>query len=123
MPNSTGDNTIFPKYEFNKTAYIAYCQAKFGLTPDFAYPLSEYGGMNVGRDFKDYSNIIFSNGELDPRMAGGVTEYITLKLPYYLIKGAAHYQDLRLPNAADSEDLIRVRNHEILDLQSWIDEY
>jgi lysosomal Pro-X carboxypeptidase len=67
---------------------------------------------------------VFSNGNLDPWKAGGVTEYINLKLPYYIIQGGAHHLDLRLPNEADvGTDVFRVRAHAANDLQSWIEAY
>ena len=65
--------------------------------------------MNLTQDFKSYSNIFFSNGELDPNMAGGVTEFVNVKLPYAVIKGGAHHLDMRLPNIEDPEDLKWVR--------------
>jgi len=124
MPDSTGDGTMFIKQEFDKAAYTKGCQTNYGLTPDYGWPMREFGGANVARDFKHYSNIVFSNGELDPWIAGGVTEYINLKLPYYIIQGGAHHLDLRLPNDADAgTDVARVRDHESRDLRSWIDEY
>jgi hypothetical protein len=63
--------------------------------------LDNFGGYDYTKDFKAYSNIIFSNGELDPWMAGGVTKYTNLDTPFYVIKNAAHHLDLRLPVDSD----------------------
>ena len=123
MPFSCGDGTMFQKFAFNETDYIQGCETKYGLKPDFSWPMKEFGGANIARDFKHYSNIIFSNGNLDPWIAGGVTEYINLKLPVYIIQGGAHHLDLRLPNEGDCPDVVRVREHETKDLRRWIDEY
>lgn len=117
QPSSTGDGTMFIKSEFDFAAYTKECSDSYGLTPDYTWVVREYGGANIARDFKHYSNIVFSNGNLDPWKAGGVTEYINLKLPYYIIQGGAHHLDLRLPNAADAgTDVERVRAHETKDL-------
>jgi len=124
MPNSTGDNSMFLKFSYDYAKNTASCNTQYGMSPDYEWAVREFGGRNIEKDFSGYSNIIFSNGNLDPWIAGGVTEFIGLKLPYYIIQGGAHHLDLRLPNDVDKgTDVERVRNHEILDLESWIGEY
>jgi lysosomal Pro-X carboxypeptidase len=44
------------------------------MTPKYDWALDFFGGRNIVRDFSSYSNIVFSNGDLDPWSAGGVTE-------------------------------------------------
>ena len=86
--------------------------------------MTNFGGYNLTQDFKAYSNIIFSNGELDPWKNGGVTEYVGTKLPFFLIKGGAHHLDLRLPNAVDKgTDVEWVRNQEAAIIENWIRGY
>jgi len=124
MPNSTGDNSMFLKFTYDYAANTKSCNDQYGMSPDYLWAVREFGGANIASDFAGYSNIIFSNGNLDPWIAGGVTEFIGLKLPYYIIQGGAHHLDLRLPNEVDvGTDVERVRNHEILDLESYIEEY
>ena len=128
MPNSTGTNSMFLNYTFNYTLNTQICQDKYGLTPDYDWALTEFGGYNVTRDLYGYNNIIFSNGELDPWRAGGVEgdQYflINLDLPYYVIKGGAHHLDLREPTPEDKgQDVEWVRNHEIIDMEQWITAY
>ena len=71
---------MFIEDPFNYTAYTEFCQSTYGLTPNYDWALNIFGGFNLTRDFKSMSNIIFSNGELDPWRAGGVYEYINLYL-------------------------------------------
>jgi len=123
MPNSTGNASMFLEYKFDFTANTAACGDQYGMSPDYLWAVREFGGANIARDFSGYSNIIFSNGNLDPWKAGGVTEFIGLKLPYYIIQGGAHHLDLRLPNEKDPADVTRVRAHETKDLASWILDY
>ena len=75
------------------------------------------------RDFKYYSNIFYSNGELDPWSAGGVTVQPNDDLPMYMIKGAAHHLDLRLPNDEDGDDVKAARVEEAKWIDKWVREY
>ena len=72
MPNGTGDASMFLPYTYNYTENTKLCQEMYGLTPDYDWALTEFGGYNIQRDLKAYSKIIFSNGMLDPWRAGGV---------------------------------------------------
>jgi len=128
MPNSTGTDSMFIPYTFDYQANTQSCQDQYGLTPDYRWALREFGGYNITRDLKHYSNIVFSNGELDPWRAGGLQgdQYfeVNLKLPYYVIKGGAHHLDLRLPTPADhGTDVEWVRQQEAENLENWIIEY
>ena len=53
----------------------------YGLTPNYQWALDNFGGYDYTKDFVDYTNIIFSNGELDPWMAGGVTSWTNIYTP------------------------------------------
>jgi len=71
------------------------------MTPQFDWALDYWGGRNPKKDFVSASNIIFSNGELDPWQAGGVLSKINDDIVNIYIESSAHHLDLRLPNAAD----------------------
>jgi lysosomal Pro-X carboxypeptidase len=81
MPTSMGFDSMFLTEPFNYTAYTEKCQAMYGLTPNYQWALDNFGGFNYVNDFKSYSNIIFSNGDLDPWKAGGVTQWVNIDLP------------------------------------------
>jgi len=72
MPNSTGDTSMFFPETFVPADFTKSCQDEYNLTPDYDWALREFGGWDVKQDLKSYSNIVFSNGELDPWRAGGV---------------------------------------------------
>lgn len=101
MPTSMGKNSMFLEEPTDYDAVVKMCQETYGLTPDFEWALRTFGGYDQMRDFKYYSNIIFSNGDLDPWKAGGVTVQVKDSLPMINIPGAAHHLDLRLPNEVD----------------------
>lgn len=70
------------------------------------------------------TNIYFTNGANDPWSTLSLAEKngnaINSKLTYSLIEGAAHCDDLRTPNATDSESLINARNTMMNLLQIWL---
>lgn len=128
MPTSMGlaNSSMFVKTDstFDYDGYTAECEKTYGLTPKYDWALQTFGSYDYTRDFKDYSNIIFSNGKLDPWMAGGITDYIgKLELPVYLMNQAAHHLDLRLPNKDDPPDVVWVREQEAEIIGQWIADY
>lgn len=116
---------MFLPQPWNPDEFAADC-AKMGLKPQFDFILDSFGGRNVNLDFMHASNIIFSNGDLDPWRAGGVMEG-TLKnnkdVIVRLIKGGAHHLDLREPNEKDPADLTAARTDFTKAIQGWIDAY
>ena len=94
------------------------------MTPNYAWALDNFGGYDYKKEFKSYSNIIFSNGERDPWMAGGVTDHVNLDLPFYVIKDAAHHLDMRLPVDEDKgTDVEWVRQQEAALIGKWVLDY
>ena len=85
--------------------------------------MDNFGGMNITQDFAHHSNIIFSNGVLDPCRSGGVQQYVNNDLPFFIIQGGAHHTDLREPHPADSESLTWVRQQEMELIGKWIRDY
>lgn len=57
---------FWPPEEWDEGEYTLYCEAEFGMTPQFNWALDYWGGRNPKKDFASLSNIIFSNGALDP---------------------------------------------------------
>lgn len=57
---------------YNPTEAAQDCMDQFGVVQQPGFSLDYFGGRNPRLDFKDHTNIIFSNGSLDPWHAGGV---------------------------------------------------
>lgn len=125
MPFASNSTTsMFPPAEWDKTTNSAYCLESTHQDPQYEWALKYFGGMKPEKDFMKASNIIFSNGELDPWKAGGVTslpdndQCLTL-----LIENSAHHLDLRLPNEADPSTVTEARQTEMEWIAKFIDQY
>jgi len=84
------------------------------------------GGNDIQRDFQSVSNIIFSNGELDPWRAGGLNDQIVGndKILVQFISQAAHHLDLREPNDEhDPQSVKDARTAQVKAMRGWIHEY
>ena len=115
--------SMFPAAEWNEKENTAQCEAEYGESPQYNWALTYFGGKNPKKDFMHASNIIFSNGTLDPWHAGGVLEQVSKETISIFIENSAHHLDLRLPNAADPESLTAARKTETEWIAKWIDQY
>ena len=86
---SNGKIDMFEKQDWDPVAYRDKCYEQFKIKPREEWQLIKYGGSS--HDFKDYSNIIFSNGDLDPWSSGGVMNDVNEKIKALLIEQGAHH--------------------------------
>jgi lysosomal Pro-X carboxypeptidase len=111
---------------WDKAAFIENCNATYQQIPKFDWALDFFGGRNASKDFAFASNIVFSNGELDPWHAGGVTKNITADTIALFIKGGAHHLDMRAPNPEDPVgpgSVTEARAVEAMYVKKWVEEY
>lgn len=106
---SDADTSMFPTAQWNTTTNSAYCYATTRQLPQYEWALKYFGGIKPEKDFMKASNIIFSNGSLDPWQAGGIVEPLNDQCLSLFIENSAHHLDLRLPNEADPESLTEAR--------------
>eukprot|EP00026_Physarum_polycephalum_P008424 Phypoly_transcript_08509.p1 GENE.Phypoly_transcript_08509~~Phypoly_transcript_08509.p1 ORF type:complete len:498 (+),score=83.60 Phypoly_transcript_08509:63-1496(+) len=114
--SANGINDMFPPAPFDLDQLTQYCQKTWGVTPRPDWIPTYFGGQNISAA----SNIIFSNGQLDPWMGGGVTKTINPTLYAILIEQGAHHLDLRAPNPLDPPSVIAARQMEIALLKKWL---
>ena len=69
------------------------------------------------------SNIVFSNGLLDPWAAGGVLHNISATVIALLLPSGAHHSDLMFSNAADGADVVAARSVHRAHMRQWIRAY
>ena len=71
--------------------YSAKCEKKWKVKPRPLMAPLIYGGKNISSS----SNIVFSNGLLDPWSTGGITKSLSDSLVAIIIPEGAHHIDLR----------------------------
>lgn len=120
MPMCSNNDDMFENENWNFTKYTEQCNKKWGVRvsrPDLA--ILEYGGRNL----KTASNIVFSNGLLDPWSSGGVLHNVSDSVLAVIIPDAAHHLDLRARNDADPRSVIHARKTHKRMIHSWLRQF
>lgn len=117
--NGTASDMFIPK-AWNFTEYSDECFKKFKVRPRSAgqEAITNYGGSRIGQA----SNIIFSNGLLDPWSGGGIfNPPITAREVYsFIIPEGAHHIDLRAANKDDPDSVTELRRQYVQIFKKWI---
>jgi len=110
---------MFEKAPWNETEVIEICQAKWKVKPRVKMADIMYGA----RELHGASNIIFSNGLLDPWSSGGILRSVSKSVIALLIPEGAHHLDLRGANEKDPQSVREARQIERKFIKKWIDQY
>ncbi|CAM9219135.1 unnamed protein product [Ectocarpus sp. 6 AP-2014] len=121
MPMSTdGKRDMFWRSDWDPVAQAAQCMEQFGVSPGEGWGAAEYGGYDA---WSQVTNVVFSNGRLDPwsgmgvvdqRRAGGGVEVI-------MMDQAAHHLDLFFEHPLDPQDVLDARRVEMDFVERWVD--
>ncbi|XP_021718453.1 lysosomal Pro-X carboxypeptidase-like isoform X2 [Chenopodium quinoa] len=125
MPMSSDpEKSMFPIFNFNKTYEEERCIRSYGVKPRFRWITTEFGGHDFKTTWKNSgSNIIFSNGLLDPWSGGSVLQNVSESLVALVTEEGAHHLDLRASTPNDPDWLVQQRVSEIRLIKGWIDDY
>lgn len=114
-----GVRDMWLPYEWDFDAFAKGCQQQWGVTTRKHWAISQFGGFNISAA----SNIVFSNGGLDPWSGYGVLKSPSPSIKTVFIDEGAHHLDLRWANPLDPQSVIDARNVHKKEIQKWMDEY
>lgn len=121
-PNGTTD-MFWDAGGFNASWVRSFCRGQFGERgplPGFRTLPLLFGASAA--DFQaGASNIIFSNGLLDPWSSGGFLDDLSASLPALVIPDGGHHVDLYWTDPADPPSYGAVRTKERQILARWVD--
>ena len=110
-------------FTFSMQAANEACEKYYGVVPRPAWTEMHFGGYAIGDGLTGASNIIFSNGLLDPWHGGGFLKQTKESLPVLIMPHGAHHLDLRGSHADDPPDVTETRQIECQIMEGWIREY
>ncbi|XP_048773111.2 lysosomal Pro-X carboxypeptidase-like isoform X2 [Ostrea edulis] len=113
---SNGKTDMFEKSDWNFKSYSEGCLETWKVKPDIDWLETQYWGKNLS----SASNIIFSNGLLDPWSSGGVLKTQSDSVVAVVIPNGAHHLDLRGANKKDTPDVISARELEKKYITKWL---
>ena len=113
---SDGVNDMFQPEPWNLEKYSDRCFKKWKVRPRAMMAPLIYGGKNITAS----SNIVFSNGLLDPWSTGGVTKSLSDSLVAIIIPEGAHHLDLRGQDPNDPSSVVKARELEKQFIQKWL---
>ncbi|KAL4218974.1 Dipeptidyl peptidase 2 [Mactra antiquata] len=116
VPGSNNITDMFPKMPWTDDMRNDYCYKKWKVIPRDDWSEAEFWGRDIGTA----TNIVFSNGDLDPWRGGGVLKSIGSSIQAITINGGAHHLDLRGQNPFDPISVIAAREVEKQNIRKWI---
>lgn len=116
---STGQYDMFETSPWDLISLAKTCNEKWKQQPQPFLALKEYGG----KDISSATNIVFSNGMLDPWSSGGIMRNMSRSVVAIIIPEGAHHLDLRATNLNDPISAIIVRKFHKYNIRTWIRQY
>ena len=109
----------------NATRESDRCHATWGVRPHASWAQTSFGGRAAfASATSSASNVVWSNGDLDPWSRLGVTRTLSeaRALAAVPVKGGAHHLDLMWSRADDIQSVVDARELEREWIRRWIDE-
>ncbi|XP_047531131.1 lysosomal Pro-X carboxypeptidase [Vanessa atalanta] len=116
---TTGTYDMFEPKPWDFTKYADDCYKKYNVYPRPQGARVEYGGAKL----QAASNIVFSNGLLDPWAGGGILNSISSSVTAVVIIDAAHHLDLMPSSPYDPASVKMARNIHRQNIDKWIRQF
>ncbi|CAK1544360.1 unnamed protein product [Leptosia nina] len=116
---TTGKDDMFEPSPWNFTTYSEDCHKKYNVYPRPDSARIEYGGDRL----QAASNIVFSNGLLDPWVGGGILNSISKSVTTVVIIDGAHHLDLMPSTQSDPASVQMARSIHRQNIDKWIREF
>ncbi|KAJ1463251.1 peptidase S28 [Pelagophyceae sp. CCMP2097] len=116
-----GAGDMFWPRSYDLEAITKHCRKALGVSPRPEWIETLYGGAAVGgASWKSTTNIVFSNGLLDPWSAVGVLESLSDSVIAVVIPQGAHHLDLFFSHASDPPSVLQARKDELSQVERWV---
>lgn len=112
-----GVHDMFWQENFSLPDIAAHCLDKYGIRPRPDWIKVQYGG----RSLSSASNIVFTNGLLDPWSSGGVMANVSGTAVAVVLPNGAHHLDLFFSDPRDPPDVVRARALQREHIARWCD--
>nr|VZI43284.1 unnamed protein product [Spirometra erinaceieuropaei] len=117
---ANGETDMFKPQAWDPLDFSDRCEAKFGVRPRMSWADVNFWGKNL----HSLTNVIFSNGDLDPWSAFGVLEGSQApNVDIIRIAFGAHHLDLRGSHPNDTSEVQYARAMEKVIIEKWIREW
>ncbi|XP_063241210.1 lysosomal Pro-X carboxypeptidase isoform X2 [Bacillus rossius redtenbacheri] len=113
-----GVEDMFEPAKWDLSTFSDECYKKWKVRPQPDLAIKEYGGKRISTA----SNIVFSNGLLDPWAGGGVLLNVSETAVAVLIPEGAHHLDLRASDRADPPAVRLARDFHRRSIRRWCSE-
>jgi lysosomal Pro-X carboxypeptidase len=114
-----GVHDMFWPQPWDPVADAAACFLMFGVQTRAYAAHIDYGGALLS----SVSNIVFTNGELDPWLPGGVTQNISSSVLAYTLPDVGHHIDLMFTNPDTPQCVYDVRQVQVNNIKAWIQQH
>ncbi|GAX77115.1 hypothetical protein CEUSTIGMA_g4561.t1 [Chlamydomonas eustigma] len=119
---ANGVNDMFwDQGPFDLAGINTHCKEAWGVEPRVYHSFIQFGGVEAAAEA---SNIVFSNGMMDPWSAFSVTTNISsATITVVNIPNGAHHVDLMFSHKDDTTDIIDARGVELHAMRTWIQQH